>query len=142
MQNLFWLHIGLSTLTLLVIAAAALQAILLAFFERQLEHKKMTRLMASVPALEVIELWLFRLITLGFTLLTLLIVISVIVFQHIFIPPLLSKTLFSILVWIIFALLLLGRYSGGWRGRTAIRWTLAGFMLIVLIYIGSNIFIN
>jgi ABC-type uncharacterized transport system permease subunit len=34
--------------------------------------------------------------------------------------------------------LLFGRYRYGWRGRTALRWTLAGFLLLVLAYIGSR----
>lgn len=138
-MNLLWLHISLSTLTLIVITAAAVQAVVLALFERQLEHKKMTGIISRLPALEVIENWLFRLIALGFILLTLLLISSISLFQHIFVPPLLQKTLGSIVTWLIFAILLLGRYWGGWRGQTAIRCTLFGFALILLIYLGSNL---
>ena len=38
--------------------------------------------------------------------------------------------------WLIFAALLLGRRVYGWRGRTAIYWTLAGFMSLLLAYVG------
>jgi ABC-type uncharacterized transport system permease subunit len=31
-----------------------------------------------------------------------------------------------------------GRHFYGWRGRTALRWTLAGFVLLLLAYIGSR----
>ncbi|MBZ0145025.1 MAG: cytochrome c biogenesis protein CcsA, partial [Rhodocyclaceae bacterium] len=48
------------------------------------------------------------------------------------------KTLFSILSWLIFAVLLTGRYVWGWRGRKALRWTLAGFATLLLAYIGSR----
>ena len=34
--------------------------------------------------------------------------------------------------------LLGGRWLYGWRGRTAVRWTLAGFLALVLAYIGSK----
>lgn len=34
--------------------------------------------------------------------------------------------------------LLVGRRRAGWRGRTAVRWTLAGFALLVLAYLGSK----
>ncbi|MGH8866128.1 MAG: cytochrome c biogenesis protein CcsA, partial [Burkholderiales bacterium] len=44
----------------------------------------------------------------------------------------------SILSWIIFAALLAGRALYGWRGRVAMRWTLAGFLSLVLAYIGSK----
>jgi ABC-type uncharacterized transport system permease subunit len=39
---------------------------------------------------------------------------------------------------LIFAALLGGRWFYGWRGRTAVRWTLAGFLTLVLAYIGSK----
>ena len=34
--------------------------------------------------------------------------------------------------------LLAGRWRYGWRGRTAVRWTLGGFVLLVLAYVGSR----
>jgi hypothetical protein len=37
------------------------------------------------------------------------------------------KTVFSVISWLLFASLLLGRHFKGWRGKMAIRWTLAGF---------------
>jgi ABC-type uncharacterized transport system permease subunit len=46
------------------------------------------------------------------------------------------KTVFGIAAWIIFAALLLGRQIYGWRGRTAIYWTLAGFTSLLLAYEG------
>jgi len=48
------------------------------------------------------------------------------------------KTIFSIASWFIYAALLFGRYQYGWRGLKAIRWTLTGFALLVLAYIGSK----
>ena len=48
------------------------------------------------------------------------------------------KTVFIVLSWIIFGWLLLGRWRYGWRGRTAFRWTLAGFVMLMLAYPGSR----
>ena len=48
------------------------------------------------------------------------------------------KTVFAFASWVIFAALLFGRYNYGWRGRIALRWTLAGFLLLILAYIGSR----
>ena len=48
------------------------------------------------------------------------------------------KTVFALLSWAIYAALLGGRQVYGWRGRTAIRWTLSGFMALLLAYIGSK----
>ena len=35
-----------------------------------------------------------------------------------------------------------GRQLYGWRGRTALRWTLSGFVLLFLAYIGSRFVIE
>jgi ABC-type uncharacterized transport system permease subunit len=48
------------------------------------------------------------------------------------------KTLFAFLSWVIFAALLTGRHLRGWRGRLALRWTLAGFATLLLAYVGSR----
>jgi ABC-type uncharacterized transport system permease subunit len=48
------------------------------------------------------------------------------------------KTVFAVLSWLTFGLLLLGRWLYGWRGRTATRWTLTGFVLLILAYVGSR----
>jgi ABC-type uncharacterized transport system permease subunit len=48
------------------------------------------------------------------------------------------KTVFAVVSWFIFAALLAGRYFYGWRGRTALRWTLAGFVALLLAYVGSR----
>jgi len=45
---------------------------------------------------------------------------------------------FAIASWFIFGALLAGRYFYGWRGRTALRWTLAGFVALLLAYVGSR----
>ena len=48
------------------------------------------------------------------------------------------KTLFAVISWATFALLLVGRTLYGWRGRIALRWTLSGFVLLLLAYVGSR----
>lgn len=48
------------------------------------------------------------------------------------------KTVFSLLGWMTFALLIAGRHARGWRGRRATRWLYAGALLLLLAYIGSR----
>jgi ABC-type uncharacterized transport system permease subunit len=48
------------------------------------------------------------------------------------------KTVFSVLSWIAFALLLLGRARFGWRGRKAVRVIYVGSLLLLLAYVGSR----
>jgi ABC-type uncharacterized transport system permease subunit len=45
-------------------------------------------------------------------------------------------TVLSILAWLIFGSLLLGRLRFGWRGKTATRWTIGGFIVLLLGYFG------
>jgi ABC-type uncharacterized transport system permease subunit len=48
------------------------------------------------------------------------------------------KTVFSVLSWAAFALLLLGRARFGWRGRKAVRGLYVGSLLLLLAYVGSR----
>ena len=48
------------------------------------------------------------------------------------------KTVFAILSWVLFGILLSGRWLRGWRGRTALRLTMWGFWVLVLAYVGSR----
>lgn len=48
------------------------------------------------------------------------------------------KTVFSVLSWLAFAVLLLGRARFGWRGRTAVRVLYVGSILLLLAYVGSR----
>lgn len=86
------------------------------------------------------ETLLFRLIHVAFVLLTLTLA-SGILFSETLFGKALSfnhKTVFAILSWLIFAALLAGRHLRGWRGRKALHWTLAGFVTLMLAYVGSR----
>ena len=48
------------------------------------------------------------------------------------------KTVFSLLAWLTFAVLLLGRHAFGWRGKTAVRVLYTGSAFLLLAYVGSR----
>ena len=48
------------------------------------------------------------------------------------------KTVFSVLSWLAFLVLLLGRARFGWRGRKAVRVLYVGSLLLLLAYVGSR----
>lgn len=48
------------------------------------------------------------------------------------------KTVFSVLSWITFAVLLIGRAGFGWRGKRAIRVLYMGSAFLMLAYVGSR----
>jgi ABC-type uncharacterized transport system permease subunit len=101
---------------------------------------RFARILREVPPLLAMESMLFRLIGAGFVLLTATLVSGVFFTELLFGRALRfdHKTVFTIASWLVFAGLLAGRFVFGWRGRTALRWTLAGFVMLLLAYIGSR----
>jgi ABC-type uncharacterized transport system permease subunit len=62
--------------------------------------------------------------------------------ENMFAQHLAHKTILSLIAWLLFAMLLWGRWQFGWRGRTAIRWTYSGFIVLMLAYFGSKFVIE
>ncbi|MNC85052.1 Inner membrane protein YpjD [compost metagenome] len=112
----------------------------MALLERRLHDGALPRALRGLPPLLAMETLLFRIIWAGFILLTLTLASGVAFSEELFgkAAKLNHKTVFGVLSWIVFAALLAGRHIYGWRGRVAVRWTLAGFLMLVLAYIGSK----
>jgi ABC-type uncharacterized transport system permease subunit len=119
---------------------AALHAILMAVAEKRLHRGRLSPLLSGLPPLLTMEALLFRLIHIAFFLLSLTLASGILFSETLFGKPLSfdHKTIFAFLSWLIFAALLLGRHLRGWRGRQALRWTLAGFITLLLAYVGSR----
>ena len=96
--------------------------------------------LGPLPPLMAMERILFRLIGIGFALLTLTVVTGVVFSEALFGQPMKfdHKTVFTLCAWVIFAALLVGRIVRGWRGRIALSWTLSGFAMLFLAYAGSR----
>ena len=71
-------------------------------------------------------------------LLALAILTGALFLENMFAQHLAHKTILSIIAWLVFAVLLWGKHRLGWRGTTAVRWTVAGFVLLILAYFGSK----
>ncbi len=131
-------HILLSILAYSVLTIAAAQAILLAVQDRQLrQHKR--GLINILPPLQTMERLLFDLIAVGFVLLSLAILTGFLTLQNLFAQHVAHKTVLTLAAWTVFAVLLGGRHWLGWRGATAIRFTLWGFALLVVGFYGSKV---
>jgi ABC-type uncharacterized transport system permease subunit len=139
-QPMFLAHLIIAMLAYSLFTFAAMHALLMAVAERNLHQKPTLFKLPDFPPLMTMETLLFRVIALGFILLTLTLVSGMMFSEELFHQPLKfnHKNLFTILSWVIFGGLLLGRAAYGWRGRTAIRWTLTGFVLLLLAYAGSK----
>jgi ABC-type uncharacterized transport system permease subunit len=132
-------HILLSLLAYSILGLAALQALLLAIQEYHLHNRQPGGIIRSLPPLQTMETLMFQMIGIGFVLLTLALVTGILFLQDIFAQHLVHKTVLSIIAWCVFALLLWGRWRFGWRGRVAIRWTVGGFIFLMLAYFGSKL---
>jgi ABC-type uncharacterized transport system permease subunit len=132
------LHILFSVLAYSLFALAAVQALLLNVQDRHLRNRRPGGFIRALPPLEVMERLLFQMITTGFALLSAALLTGMVFLEDIFAQHLVHKTVLSIISWIIFGVLLWGRWKFGWRGRTAIRWTLSGFAFLILAYFGSK----
>jgi len=145
-RPLFAPHLIAGTLAYGVLSLAALHALLMAAAERLL-HGRLplrgrwgARLLDELPPLLALERILFRLISIGFICLTATAVSGIFFSEQVFGRPLAlnHKIVFTLVSWAVFGALLLGRLLWGWRGRTALRLTLGGFVLLLLGYVGSH----
>jgi len=140
----FRIHFLIAMLAYSLFTLAALHALLMATAEKRLHKGHLSPLLSRLPALMTMEALLFRLINVGFLLLTLTVVSGVFFSEKLFGKALSfdHKTVFGLLSWLIFAALLVGRRLRGWRGQLALRWTLAGFVALMLAYVGSRFVIE
>jgi len=140
----FRLHLIISLLAYSLFTIASLQALMMAVLERRLRGGRLPPYLRSLPPLLTMEQLLFRIIGAGFLLLTLTLASGMLFSEELFGRPLqfTHKVVFGIAAWCIFAALLAGRQVAGWRGRTALGWTLAGFFALLLAYIGSKFVIE
>ncbi len=133
-------HVVISMLAYSLFTIASLQALLMTVAETRLRTGAIAPGQRGMPPLLTMEKLLFRVIAAGFVLLTLSLGSGMLFSEELFGKPLQfsHKTVFGIVSWLIFGGLLLGRWRWGWRGRVAMRWTLAGFAALVLAYLGSK----
>jgi len=135
-------HILISILAYSIFTLAAFQAILLAKQDYQLKHHVTRGLLRSLPPLQTMETLLFEMIWTGLILLTVSLASGALVFEDLFAQHLVHKTILSILAWLLYAALLFGRHFLGWRSHKAIRWTVGGFIVLMLSFFGSKFVIE
>ena len=144
---LFSWHIAIALLAYSTLTVAAFHAVLMLLQESKLHARAaapasgwMAAAIERLPALLTMEKLLFRLIAFGFALLTLTVASGILFSEQLFGKPLTwdHKTIFTLLSWALFGILLAGRRWRGWRGKTALSFTLTGFATLFLAYVGSR----
>lgn len=135
----FNLHIALAVLAYATLIIAAAHAVVLWVHEYRLRHHQLAGVTSGLPPLGTTESLMFQLIAAGFALLTLTLVTGAVFVDNLFAQHLVHKTTLSTIAWLVFGILLWGRWRFGWRGRTAVGWTLAGMFVLLLAYFGSKL---
>jgi ABC-type uncharacterized transport system permease subunit len=142
-QTTSWIfdaHVLVAMLAYSLFTIAALHAGLMSLVENSLHKARLPTLLRNLPPLLTMEKLLFRIIVVGFALLTLTLLSGMLFSEQIFGKAwqFNHKVLFGFISWLVFAVLLAGHFLYGWRGRTAVTWTMSGFGLLVLAYLGSK----
>ncbi|MFZ9346944.1 MAG: cytochrome C assembly family protein [Burkholderiaceae bacterium] len=144
-DGLFRAHLLLAMLAYSTFTLAAASALMMIAMEKALHQTKNFSIdkpgwWQGLPPLIGLDQMLVRVVFIGFVLITFTLISGVIVslnrgygwlrFDH--------KTVFTMLSWCAALTLLLGHRWWGWRGRVAARWTLAGFLALLMAYVGSS----
>ena len=134
------LHIVISIVAYSLLSLATVQSLMLLIQERHLHGKQSGGFIRALPPMQTMESLMFQMLGFGFVLLTLTLISGVFFSEALFGQPLkfTHHIILAIMAWIVYAILLMGRWQLGWRGRTAIYWTLGGFVLLVLGYFGTK----
>ena len=132
------IHILLSISAYSLLMIGTLQALLLAVQDKFIKSKQISKIIDILPPLQIMEQLLIQIIVIGFFLLSLSLTTGIMFIDNLFEQHLIHKTTLSILAWIVYAILLWGRWSLGWRGRRITRWVLVGFIILILAYTGSK----
>ena len=131
------LHLALGIASYGLFAAAVVHAVLMTRAERQMRQQGQHD--GGLPLL-TLERLTFRFVGAGFALLTATLAAGWLFGEELYGKAWIwnHKSVFSLLSWLTFAVLLFGRKRFGWRGQRAVHMLYAGSLLLLLAYVGSR----
>jgi ABC-type uncharacterized transport system permease subunit len=132
-------HVAVATTAFAFVTIGAALAIAQVVVDRRLRSRQPLGWLRILTPLESLESGCFQSIVAGFALLTLALVSGAFFIENLFAQHLVHKVVLAMIAWVVFGVLLLGRWRFGWRGRTALRWTISGYVLLGLSYFGSKL---
>ena len=132
-------HALLSISAYSLLTLATLQALYLYWLNQQLHNHQPSGISRFLPPLQTMESLLFGLIAFGQLLLTAALITGALFMEDMFAQHLVHKSALSILAWVLYSVLLWGHWRKGWRGNTAVRWTLSAFAVLMLAFFGSKL---
>lgn len=131
-------HILLGICSMSTLLLAAMQSLLVLYIDNGLRNHPAT-IHPWLGPLQSMERYLIQLLTIGFILMTLSLVLTFWITYSAFEGQALHKVILTLISWLVIATLLIGHYQKGWRGVFAAKWTLVGVFLLLLGYFGSKL---
>jgi ABC-type uncharacterized transport system permease subunit len=135
-------HVAMATTAFAFLTIGAVLAIAQVVVDRRLRSRRPLGWLKILTPIESVESGCFQSILIGFAVLTLALVTGAFFVEDLFAQHLVHKVVLALVAWVVFGILLLGRWRMGWRGRQALRWTLAGYVLLGLSYFGSKLILE
>ncbi|MGI9234182.1 MAG: cytochrome C assembly family protein [Woeseiaceae bacterium] len=135
-------HILIALLSYGLLTVGAIVAVFALVQERRLHTAHITPANRLFAPLETTEKLLIAVASTGFAGLTLAIASGLSFVNDLLEQNLAHKFAFSLLAWIIFGILLAGRFFAGWRGKRALKLYLWGFATLCLAYFGSRVILQ
>jgi cytochrome c-type biogenesis protein CcsB len=136
---LFYVHIFFFVLGFVALVVIFAGGIMYIFQEDQLKAKKFGKFYYRLPSLETLDKLNYRALVFGFPLLTLGMVFGALWANYSGAPfwnwgdPI---QIWTLITWLIYAVLLQGRLTAGWRGRRASILAIIGFCAVIITLLG------
>ncbi len=139
-----WLHTVLAFVGEAALAVACGVGMMYLIQERHVKSKRLDGLFHRLPSLKVLDEVNYRLITIGFPLLTLAIITGALWSEAIWgtywrWDP---KEVWSLITWLFYAIVLHARLTAGWHGRRTAILSAAGFIAILFTFFGVNLLLK
>ncbi len=132
-------HISLSILAFGLLSMATVEALLLKFVSARLKEHRLNALLRHMPPMEALEKLMFDLLRVGTLLLAAAVATGLMFLQSFAEQHLYHKFFFSVVAVVLYSWLWWGHARYGWRGKSALRWTLGAYVSLVLAYAGTKI---
>ena len=139
-SNWFWFHALLAFFSYASFTIAAGVAVMYLIQRRFLKAKHFGTLFQRIPPLETLDEISYRCLAVGFPLLTVAIISGSIWSEQALgsywnWDP---KQTWSLITWLIYAALLHGRLTIGWRGKRAAVMSIVGFVVLLITFFGMK----
>jgi len=135
-------HVAMATTAFAFLTIGLVLAAAQVLVDRRLRSRQPLGWLRILTPIESLESGCFQSILAGFSMLTLALVSGAFFVENLFAQHLVHKVVLALTAWVFFGVLLIGRLRFGWRGRKALRWTFAGYVLLGLAYFGSKVILE